>query len=304
MRILLTGSNGLLGQKITDFLLQRADVTLLCTSRGENRNPEQAGYTFEQLDLEDWEGMQHLIRRFAPTHLIHSAAISSVEACEANPEQTALINVVIPQRLAQLAYEQGIHYSFLSTDFVFDGKQGPYTETDPLGPCNAYGASKVKAEEAILAVNPKAAILRTILVYGVIGDKGRSNLVLWAKSKLEQGEAIKVVADQWRMPTWVDDLAQACISAADRKAEGIFHISGPELYSIIEVVEHVADYWQLDKKLISPIRAAEIGQDNNRPRTTGFILDKAYQELGFQPTSLTASFEQIAIQLKKFQQHA
>lgn len=304
MRILLTGSNGLLGQKLTDFLLLRDDITLLCTSRGENRNPQQAGYTFQKLDLADWEGMQQLIQSFAPTHIIHCAAISSVERCEADPDQAQLINVTIPKQLAELAHLQGIHYTFLSTDFVFDGKQGPYQESDSTGPCNAYGASKVKAEQAILAVNPQAAILRTILVYGVIGDKGRSNLVLWAKGKLEQKEAIKVVADQWRMPTWVDDLAQACILAADKKAEGIFHISGPQLYSIIEVVELVADYWQLDKKLISPILAAEIGQDTNRPRKTGFILDKAHQVLGFKPTSLTASFEQIDIQLKKLQQHA
>ena len=301
MRILLTGSNGLLGQKITDFLVQREAVTLLCTSRGENRNPQQGGYIFEKLDLEDWQGMQHLMQRFAPTHIIHCAAISSVEVCDADPEYTERINVTLPAQLAAIAYERGIHFSFLSTDFVFDGKQGPYVESDATGPCNSYGASKVKAERAILAVNPAAAILRTILVYGVIGDKGRSNLILWAKSKLEQGESIQVVADQWRMPTWVDDLAKVSIVAAEKKAAGIFHISGPTLYSIFEIVERVADYWQLDKQLIKPIPAAAIGQETNRPRTTGFTLAKAEQELDYKPSSLEASFEQITIQLKKHQ---
>ena len=304
MRILLTGSNGLVGQKITEFLVQRHEVTLLCTSKGENRNPNQEGYSFKKLDLEDWSAIEHLIQSFAPTHIIHCAAISSVEVCDADPDYTERINVSIPTQLATLAYERGIHFSFLSTDFVFDGKKGPYAEGDATAPCNSYGASKVQAETAIRAVNPEAVILRTILVYGVIGDKGRSNLILWAKSKLEQGESINVVADQWRMPTWVDDLARACILAAEKKAAGIYHISGPTLYSIVEIVERIADYWQLDKRLIKPIRAATIGQETNRPRTTGFILDKAQQELGYQPSSLETSFEQIAIQLKKLQYHA
>ncbi|SMG49763.1 SDR family oxidoreductase [Sphingobacterium psychroaquaticum] len=302
MRILLTGSNGFLGQKLTDMLLDRNDVSLFCTSKSPNRNPNQSGYAFQQIALEDREDLRQAITSFKPTHIIHTAAMSSVEACEQEPERCQQVNVETPRLLAEIAAQHHIHYTFISTDFVFDGQNGPYRETDPTGPCNAYGNSKIKAETAVLAANPQAAILRTILVYGVIADKNRSNLILWAKSKLENKEPIQVVSDQWRMPTWVDDLARACILAAEKQAAGLYHISGDTLYSIIEVVQQVADYWQLDKSLIRPIAAETIGQAKNRPRTTGFILDKAKTQLGYTPTPLEETFRQMDIQLLKLQQ--
>lgn len=298
MRVLLTGSNGFLGQKLTDMLLDRADLSLACTSRSENRNPRQEGYQFVQIPLTDLSALADFIQEFQPTHIIHTAAISSVEACESNPAECRLVNVEAPRRLAEIAKESNIHFSFLSTDFVFDGKAGPYLETDSPNPCNAYGQSKLDAEQAILAVNNQAVILRTILVYGVIQDPGRSNLVLWAKGKLENQASIQVVADQWRMPTWVDDLARACILAAEKQAQGIYHISSSKLYSILELVEQVADCWQLDHSLIQAIPAASIGQDKNRPRRTGFIIDKAISELGFRPSSFADSLQEIEKQLK------
>src|SRR5690606_39004587 len=112
-------------------------------------------------------------------------------------------------------------------DFVFNGKQStPYQENDRVSPCNLYGQSKIEAEHAVKQSGCRAAILRTILVYGVIADRSRSNLILWAKSKLELGEAIRVVSDQWRMPTWVDDLAKITLKVLEKQAEGLFHISG------------------------------------------------------------------------------
>lgn len=299
MRILLTGSNGFLGQKLTDMLLDRKDVTLLCTSRSANRNHRKQGYQFAQISLTDIPALAELIQNFTPTHIVHTAAISSVEACEADPEQCTQVNVEAPRRLAEIAKKAGIHFTFLSTDFVFDGKNGPYTETDSPQPCNAYGQSKWDAEQAILAVNDQAAILRTILVYGLINDPSRSNLVLWAKGKLEKQEPIQVVADQWRMPTWVEDLASACLLTAEKQARGIYHISSSKLYSILELVQQVATYWNLDQKLITAIPAASIGQDKNRPMRTGFILDKAIHELGFLPSSFMDSLQEIDKQLKK-----
>lgn len=299
-RILLTGSNGFLGQKLTDHLTERKDVELCCTSQSANRNPNSSGYTFVELDLRDGKQLEKLIHYFKPTHIIHTAALTSVEICEQDPEGCKALNVDVVAHLANICREDDIHLTFLSTDFVFDGQNGPYDELAATNPCNAYGQSKLDAERVLLASGCRAAILRTILVYGIIADRGRSNLVLWAKGKLEAGEPIKVVSDQWRMPTFVDDLANACILAVERNAEGVFHISSEQMLSIKEAVEQVADYWQLDKTLISSITAKEIGQDKNRPQKTGFILDKAKQELGYQPTPFQASLSTIDQQLKLF----
>lgn len=300
VKVLLTGSNGFLGQKLTDMLLADGSYELCCTSHSENRNPNNQGYSFVQLDLLDTASLLQLIDSFQPTHIIHTAALTSVEVCEAEPEKCQKLNVEVVETLAQISKAKNIHLTFLSTDFVFDGKNGPYDELSDCNPCNAYGASKLQAEQVVLDSGCRAAILRTILVYGIIADKNRSNLVLWAKSKLEAQESINVVADQWRMPTWVDDLAKACILCIEKNAEGVFHISGGEMFTILEAVEAVADFWNFDKSLIKPIQAADIGQADNRPRKTGFILDKAKQVLGYEPTSFKESLQHIDQQFTYF----
>lgn len=296
-RILLTGSNGFLGQKLTDFILKETDYSLLCTSKSSNRNPNIRGYEYIQLSLINQQELATLIDRYAPTHIVHTAAITSVESCEDNWEECKQLNIDTVQFLAELCQMKDIHLIFLSTDFVFDGKNGPYLETASTNPCNAYGRSKVAAEQKIIQSGCRATILRTILVYGVIADKNRSNLILWAKNKLQNNEVIRVVQDQWRMPTWVDDLAHACLLAIEKNAVGIYHISSEEMFSILDIVYKVADHWSLNTSLITPVSAKEIGQADNRPQKTGFILDKAKKELGFAPTSLEKSLIEIDKQL-------
>lgn len=301
MRVLLTGSNGFLGQKFSEKLSEYIEIkAVLGISKSENRNPYLNADTFQQLDLLDYEALEKAIINFQPTHILHTAALTSVEVCEQQPELAQKINVELPKKLAETCKKLSIHYTFLSTDFVFDGKNGPYKETDDIRATNEYGQSKIDAEKAILSNNEGTAILRTILVYGAIPDKNRSNLVLWAKKQLENGASIQVVSDQWRMPTWVDDLADACYLAMQKNASGIFHISGNEMISVLEAVEKLADTWNYDKTLITPITAAEIGQATNRPRKTGFILNKAEQILSYKPTPFVVSLHKIEEQLKKY----
>ncbi|GHE23667.1 SDR family oxidoreductase [Sphingobacterium griseoflavum] len=295
--ILVTGSNGFLGQKLVDKLTFEGGYTVVATSKGPNRNPNKEGYTFVQGDLNEEGLLSSLLAMYTPTHIIHTAAMTSVEACEKNRELCEATNVTLVKRLASCCLENNIHLTFLSTDFVFDGKAGPYREEDTPNPCNNYGQSKLAAEQAIWASGCQAAILRTILVYGHIQDPSRSNFVSWVREKLSSAQTITVVKDQWRMPTWVDDLADACIIAASKKAKGTYHISGDTLMSILEIALEVAAYWELDKRYIKPIAADEIGQGENRPRKTGFIIRKATDELGFRPTPLALSFRAIEKQL-------
>jgi len=301
MRVLLTGSNGFLGQKFSEKLSEYSKIkAVLGISKSENRNPYLNADTFQQLDLLDFEALEEAITNFRPTHILHTAALTSVEVCEQQPDLAQQINVELPKKLAEICKKHSIHYTFISTDFVFDGQNGPYKETDAVRATNEYGQSKIDAEKAILDSNDEAAILRTILVYGAIPDKNRSNLVLWAKKQLESRATIKVVSDQWRMPTWVDDLADACYLAMSKKASGIFHISSSEMMTVLEAVEKLADTWNFDKTLITSISAAEIGQATNRPRKTGFVLDKAEEILNYKPTSFVVSLHKIEEQLRKY----
>ncbi len=298
MKILVTGSNGLLGQKLTEQLVTEDDTELIATSRGADRYPRPGGYIYEELDICDADAVEHVIRRHRPDVVINTAAMTNVDACERDPEGCRRLNVDAVQTLAGLCTTDGIHFIHLSTDFIFDGKNGPYKEDDVPNPLSLYGESKLDAEQVTRAAGGKWTILRTILVYGVVSDMSRSNIVLWAKGALEKGQPLSVVDDQWRMPTLAEDLAAACISAAQKGAEGIFHISGKDMFSIYELVEAVADFWKLDTSGMKRVSSATLSQDAPRPARTGFILDKAYDELDYRPHSFREGLGLVDRQLK------
>jgi dTDP-4-dehydrorhamnose reductase len=191
------------------------------------------------------------------------------------------------------------HLIHLSTDFIFDGLNGPYRETDiPYPPNSVYAQSKYISEKLVEKSELKWTIIRTVLVYGVVDFMSRSNIVLWAKDALSKGKDVNVVDDQFRSPTLAEDLAEGCILAALKGATGTYHISGKDFMSIIELVNTVADFWSLNKALIHPVKTANLGQAAERPLKTGFILEKAIKELGYNPHSFHEGLEIVDKQLK------
>lgn len=297
-KLLVTGSNGLLGQKLIDCCINDSRFGLIATSRGVNRHPEKNGYIYEELDICDPKQITVVLDRHRPDVIINTAAQGNVDACERDKEASELINVKAVADLMDYCTRYGIHLIHLSTDFVFDGEEGPYMETDKTSPLSAYGRQKVKAENLLLASDCATSIVRTILVYGVVASLSRTNIVLWAKDALENGQTIKVVNDQFRMPTLAEDLALACLAIADRKATGIYHISGKDLFSICDLVEAVADHWFLEKSFICKEKSSSLHQQALRPKRTGFILDKAYDKLDFVPHSFGEGLAIIDKQLK------
>ena len=297
MKILITGSNGLLGQKLVYALRKHDDVSLIATARGENRIHEKTGYVYESLDLTDAQKVKSVIQQYQPDCIIHTAAMTNVDACELDPAGCQLHNVDTVRHLLDACANTRTHFIDISTDFVYDGTSGPYKETDPVGPLSVYARSKVAAEEMVMQSGLPWAILRTMIIYGVVDDVQRSNVILWTKSSLEQGKDINVINDQFRGPTLAEDLAEACIQAAIRKVQGIYHVSGREVMSILEIAETVADYFGLDKKHIHPITTASLNQPAARPLKTGFIIEKAERDLGYRPRSLKEGIAIVEKQL-------
>lgn len=284
-KILVTGSNGLLGQKLTDLSLADKDIELIATSTGPDRHPARSGYIYEELDVLDKSRLEDLVTKYRPDAIIHTAAMTNVDACENNREKCYALNVESVKYLVDVCEKYAIQLVHLSTDFIFDGEDGPYAEEAEPNPLSYYGQTKLDAEQIIKESACSWAILRTIIVYGIVSDMSRSNIVLWAKTALEKGEPINVVNDQWRMPTLAEDLAECCLLVVKKGAQGVFNASGKDLMSILEIVERVADYWNLDKSLIRPISADTLNQAAKRPKKTGFILDKTIQTLGYNPHS-------------------
>jgi dTDP-4-dehydrorhamnose reductase len=300
--ILVTGSNGLLGQKLVYKLRNRTDIQLIATARGENRLAEQSGYEFHSLDTTHRDAVLSIIENFKPDSVIHAAAQTNVDACEFDKEGAWRANVEAVENLIEAIktkspQTQLIH---LSTDFIFDGENGPYREEDEPNPLSYYGTTKLEAEKRLYASGIHWAILRTIIVYGITDNMSRSNIVLWAKGALEKGQALDVVNDQYRSPTLAEDLADACISAVMKEAQGIFHTSGKDFMSIIELVYRVADYYGLDKSLVKPVSSTTLNQPAKRPPKTGFILDKAYRELDYRPHSFEEGIKIVEEQVKIF----
>jgi dTDP-4-dehydrorhamnose reductase len=298
-KILVTGSNGFLGRKITERFLRQQDFILIATGKGENRFPVNDGYTYFDLDITDAAAIRELIGLTRPDVVINTAALALPDQCEKEKELCARLNTAAVADLAAVCAELGIHLIHLSTDFVFDGSGGPYQEEDEPNPVSYYGLCKLAGEMAVKASGARWAIIRTVLVYGAAPGSGRSNIVLWVKSSLEKGLTIRVVADQWRTPTLAEDLADACITVAQQGAEGVFHISGNEQVSIFELALRVADYWKLNASLITPVPTASLNEAAHRPPVTGFIIEKAMRELQFKPHTIGKGLQLIDRQLKE-----
>lgn len=286
MKILITGSNGLLGQKIVSQLLKR-NIPFLATSTGENRNTDCPEEVYQKMDITDYRQVQETVKTFQPTHIIHTAAMTNVDACESNPEDCQLINVTGTKNVYQAAKVSGAHFQLLSTDFVFDGLKGNYSEEDAVHPLSVYAHSKVDAENILLKDDySNYSIVRTIIVYGTGNNLSRSNMFLWAKDALPKGDPMNVVDDQFRAPTWADDLAWGCIRICELNETGIYHLSGPETYSIYEIVEKIADFYNYPTQSLNRIASSTLNQAAKRPPKTGFDLTKAKNKLNYQPKTI------------------
>ena len=301
-RILITGSNGLLGQKIVHQLLHNESYVLLATSMGENRMSilKEANYSknYQSLDITNQEEVEKVVASFKPNVVINTAAMTNVDACETDRENCWKLNVTAVEYLIDACKKVDAHLIHLSTDFVFDGENGPYKEEDIAVPLSYYGESKLASENRMQNSGLKHwSIARTIIVYGVAENMSRSNIVLWAKEALEKKQPIKVVDDQFRMPTWADDLATGCLLIADKQANGIFHLSGKDFMSIYELVERVADYFGLEKNTMEKIKSNSLNQAAKRPPKTGFVLDKSIKILGYNPISFEEGLKKIAAEL-------
>lgn len=298
MKILLTGSNGLLGQKLVQLLLQQPQVTVVATARGANRLADlHPNLRFAPLDVTDEAQVRQVLAQEQPTHVIHAAAMTQVDDCELNKADCWFQNVTAVEHLAAACADLAIHLTHLSTDFIFNGQEGPLTEEAVPDPISHYGASKLAAEQVVQATpGLRWAIARTVLVYGTVHGGGRSNIVLWVRDSLRKNQKIKVVDDQWRTPTLAEDLAQGCWLLARQSAQGIYHLSGRELLTPYQMAQQVAAFFGLDQALLERVDSSTFSQPAKRPPRTGFIIDKAARTLGYQPHTFAEGIALLAQQ--------
>ena len=299
MRILITGANGLLGQKLVHLLANDTNIDLVATARGENRLPFSEGYTYRSMDITDRQQVLDVMAEVRPDAVIHGAAMTDVDKCELDKDACWLQNVTAVEHIVEGCRQTGAFLCHVSTDFIFDGEAGPYDEQAEGNPISFYGWSKYAAEKVVINSNIRWAIARTVLVYGIAHDMSRSNIILWVKKSLEDGKTINVVTDQFRSPTLAEDLAAGCTLIVTQQAEGIFNISGSDVLTPYEMAIQTADYFGLDKSFIAQADGSTFKQTARRPLRTGFIIDKARTVLGYDPRSFSEGIALLAEQMSQ-----
>jgi len=292
--ILVTGVHGLVGQ----YFLQLPELSkfnVVATSRGVCRVNEllKENMVYVDVDITDELRINEVIAEYQPSVVLHLGAAAQPDWCEENQSACLEINVKATEYLAKATEQVNGFFIYISTDFVFDGNGGPYTEADEANPVNFYGKSKLAGEDVVKNISKTWAIVRTVLVYGNTIDGTRSNILTWAKNALVENRPIKVVGDQIRTPTYAGDLADGILKVAIQKAEGIWHISGKDTVSPFDIAIKVANYLNLDTNLITKVDASVFTQPAIRPLKTGFNIQKAINELEYQPISLVEGIEEV-----------
>ncbi|HMN16718.1 MAG: dTDP-4-dehydrorhamnose reductase [Ignavibacteriales bacterium] len=287
-RIIITGANGMLGQRLFEFYSTLNDVELLVSSIENDFVFKNQNYI--QADISNRNELKKVIYDFCPDFIINAAAYTNVDKSESERETAWKINVKGVEYITETARVLDSHIVHISSDYIFDGKNGPYTENDIPNPLGYYGRTKLASENVLKISGTKNTILRTNVLYGT-AKYSRSDFVKWVVESVRAGKEIRIVDDQFNNPTFIDDLVQAINKVIELRKEGIYNIGGSEVLSRYDFTMIIADFFNLDKYLIKKIQTEDLDQPARRPLKSGLITIKAQSELGYKPHSIIQSLE-------------
>jgi len=282
MRILITGGSGLLGSKVAEIALEREYEVY----SGYNSHKPEFGEPIK-FDLANPDSVVKAIDEVNPDVIIHSAALTDVDKCEVEKELAYKINVEGTKVVAEMARKLGSFMVYISTDYVFDGSRGMYREEDETNPINYYGYTKLLGENFC----QDFCIARTCVIYGARPASGKVNFVLWLINKLENGESVRIITDQFITPTLNTNLAKMVLEIAERKITGIFHLAGATRVSRFEFAKEIAKEFRLNENLIMPAKMDDINWIAKRPRDSSLDTSKAAKYLSEKPYDLTKALK-------------
>lgn len=294
-RICIIGSNGMLGQRLVFHYKKFANIELMCSSFEKDSFIE--GVNYLQVDITNKKDVQKLIHQFYPDYIINTAAYTNVDGCETEKELSWKVNVTGVENIVRYASAIDSHIIHLSTDYVFDGQNGPYDEEAKPNPISSYGRSKLASENVLNSSSANSTIIRTNVLF-CPAKYGRPDFVKWVVTSLRENKHIKIVTDQINNPTYIDDLVSAINKIIEFNKHGLLHIGGAELLSRYEFTMKIANYFNLDKSNISEIITSDLKQPAPRPLKSGLITLKAQTELGYKAIHLENAFASMKNELK------
>ncbi|MBD67761.1 MAG: dTDP-4-dehydrorhamnose reductase [Candidatus Marinimicrobia bacterium] len=283
--ILITGASGQLGMSLKRIFNSKYEI--ISTTR--NNNP--AGSSM-YLDVTNPMLFKEVIETTNPDLVINLAALTNVDFCEKNPELAYSINIGGMDNLVNAFKGPIIH---VSTDYVFDGEDGPYKEEDTTNPLNVYGLSKLESEKLLLDHSENSLVIRSNVLYDY-SSKSEASFLNWVVGSLTQEKEINVVEDQWNNPTWTGSLAVVIDRAIDTQLTGLAHWGDGDLVSRFDFANKIADVFNLKKSLIKPILTSELNQTAKRPLKSGLKSDYAQNILNLEPPTIKECLETIVEQ--------
>jgi len=287
MKILITGANGMLGEKCAKLLSGSHQV--LATDLADKLIYE-GDLRYRSLDITNPGQVSETITEFQPDKIINCAAFTDVDGSEIKRDLAWSVNVGGVQNMIATLNPNTTSLIHISTDYVFDGIDGPYREDDPVKPINYYGETKLNAEKTILDSGTPATIIRTNVVFGNSANQ-EASFVYWVVKKLSRREPINVVNDQFGNPTWADGLAEIIEILVNRQIRGIYNYGGADYINRLEFALQIAAVFDLDPRLIRATSTSSLGQKAPRPFRAGLICDKIQNELGVHLYSISAALK-------------
>jgi len=293
MKVLVTGASGLLGSKLVEVLISKGYTVYA----GYHGNSPKAGFPVK-FDISSEEDVKRVFEHVKPDVAVHAAALTNVDECEVKRELAWNVNVVGTGNVVKFSKQYGSFLIYISTDYVFRGDRGMYSENDEVCPVNYYGYTKLKGEEEVKNMLKEYCIARASVIYGSAPATGKTNFALWIIEKLKEGELVRVVTDQWNSPTLNTNLAEMLTEILDRRITGTYHLAGATRISRYDLAKLVAETFNQDKNLISPTTSDKISWAAQRPRDSSLDVGKASRTLYSKPLDIGASLRRLKLELK------
>jgi dTDP-4-dehydrorhamnose reductase len=295
-KVLIVGANGLVGQKLVQRFAA-VDQLLGLDVHDDFHMRGRSNASYIKLDFSNYNQTKEVLHEFRPELIINAAGLTNVDACEEDPDGSLRANVTGPLYLAELARRYNSHFVHISSDYVFDGQNGPYRESDPTAPLSVYGQHKLESEKAVQGTGCRYTILRAIVIFGhAIAVK--ANFALWLIDRLKNGKQLHLVTDQWGNTTMAEDVAEAIYLASDKEVQGLYHVGNPRFHSRYDFALEIAAHFALDRELINPVLTSELNQKAVRPLRSGLIYEAAAGAFGFAPMELPESFAKLKQQVE------
>jgi len=298
-KIIITGATGKVGESFTRFLINETDWGIILLSENADKIIPNTRYKTYQVKLKDKKQLKDICKDEKPDVIVNCAAMTNVDGCEDNREECWELNVKLVENLTNISKSIDCHLITLSTDYIFDGKEGPYDENHIPNPLSYYGKSKLAGENFLRSHYNKYTIIRTNVVYG-FSSYNKSNFIDWVVDKLHKGEELSLIDGQYCNPTLSDDIAHTIFRCIEKTSYGIYNAAGKDWMNRFELALIIAETYGYNKSLIKEIPSATFKQKAIRPEKGGLITLKAETNLGIKFSGLENGLYTIKYQKSEF----